>query len=113
MDSSNQTSSTGLDPNLAGLLTYVLGFVSGLVFLVLEKQSSYVRFHAYQSTIVFLAIFITNFILGFIPLIGALLGSVLSMASLVLWVVLMFKAYQGERFKLPILGDMAEERAGG
>lgn len=111
MDSTTQPSSTGLDPNLAGLLTYVLGFVSGLVFLVLEKQSPFVRFHAYQSTILFLAISITGFILGFIPLIGSLLGSVLGLASLVLWVVLMLKAYQGERFKLPILGDMAEERA--
>lgn len=111
MDSTTQPSSTGLDPNLAGLLTYVLGFVSGLVFLVLEKQSSYVRFHAYQSTILFLAISITGFILGFIPLIGSLLRSVLSVASLVLWVMLMLKAYRGERFKLPILGDMAEERA--
>lgn len=111
MDSRSQPSSTGLDPNLAGLLTYVLGFVSGLVFLVLEKQSAYVRFHAYQSTIAFLALSTTGFILGFIPLIGSLLGSVLSLASLVLWLVLMLKAYKGERFKLPILGDMAEERA--
>ena len=112
MDSSNQTSSTGLDPNLAGLLTYVLGFVTGLLFLVLEKQSPYVRFHAYQSTIVFLAVFIATFILGFVPLIGPLLSSALSLGSLAWWVVLMLKAFQGERFKLPILGDMAEERAG-
>ncbi len=112
MDSTNQPSSTGLDPNLAALLTYVLGFISGLVFLVLEKQSAYVRFHAYQSTIAFLALAIASFILTFIPLIGALLGSVLSLASLVLWVMLMIKAYQGERFKLPILGEMAEERSG-
>ena len=112
MDSQSQPSSTGLDPNLAGLLTYVLGFISGLVFLVVEKKSAYVRFHAYQSTIAFLAIWITSIILGFIPLIGGLLGVALSLASLVLWVVLMMKAFQGERFKLPILGDMAEERAG-
>jgi uncharacterized membrane protein len=112
VDSESQPSSTGLDPNLAGLLTYVLGFISGLVFLVVEKKSAYVRFHAYQSTIAFLALSITSFILGFIPVIGALLGSALSLASLALWVVLMIKAFQGERFKLPILGDMAEERAG-
>ena len=59
----------------------------------------------------FLAVSIASFLFGLIPLIGGLLGSVLSLASLVLWVVLMIKAYQGERFKLPILGDMAEERA--
>ena len=88
MDSSSQPSSTGLDPNLAGLLTYLLGFVSGLVFLVVEKQSPYVRFHAYQSTIASLALSITLFILGFIPLIGSLLGWVLSLAALLVWVLM-------------------------
>ena len=113
MDTTSQPSSTGLDPNLAGLLTYLLGFVSGLIFLVLEKQSPYVRFHAYQSTIAFGTLIIAGFVLGLLPLVGDLLGSVVRLATLVLWVVLMFKAYQGERFKLPIVGDMAEERAGG
>ena len=113
MDSANQSSSsTGLDPNLAGLLTYLLGFVTGLIFLVIEKENSYVRFHAYQSTIVFLAFFVASFVVGFIPLVGPLLSAVLSLASIVLWVLLMYKAFQGERFKLPVLGDMAEERSG-
>jgi len=112
MESTNQPSSTGLDPNLAGLLTYLLGFVTGLVFLVIEKQSSYVRFHAYQSTIVSLGLFIASFVLAAIPLLGAILVLVLNGVSLVLWVLLMVKAFQGERFKLPILGDLAEERSG-
>ena len=106
-----QPSSTGLDPNLAGLLAYLAGFISGLVLLVLEKESEYVRFHAYQSTITFLALCVALFLLGLIPLIGALLGPLLSIASLALWVLLMVKAFQGERFKLPVLGDMAEERS--
>jgi len=111
VNTANQPSSTGLDPNLAGLLTYLLGFITGLIFLIVEKQSAYVRFHAYQSTIVFLVLMVASVVLTFIPLIGALLGSALSLLSVALWVILMFKAYQGERFKLPILGDMAEERS--
>jgi uncharacterized membrane protein len=112
MDAADQTSSTGLDPKLAGLLSYLLGFISGLVFLVLEKQSSFVRFHAYQSTIAFLSLFVVNIVLTFVPLLGGLLSALLGLASLVIWIVLMVKAFQGERFKLPVIGDMAEERAG-
>ena len=112
-ESDSEQSSTGLDPNLAGLLTYLFLFVTGLVFLVLEKKSSYVRFHAYQSTVTFVGLLVVNIVLGFIPLIGNIISNVLGLATLALWVLLMVKAFQGERYKLPILGDMAEERAGG
>ncbi len=112
MDANSQPSSTGLDPKLAALLSYVFGFVTGLVFLVLEKENSFVRFHAYQSTITFLGLFVVNLVLSFVPLLGPLLTMVLGLASTVIWIVLMVKAFQGERFKLPVLGDMAEERAG-
>lgn len=104
-------SSTGLDPRLAALLSYLLGFITGLVFLVLEKQNAYVRFHAYQSTILFLGIGVTSFVLGFVPLIGPLLDAVLGAAAFVLWILLMLKAFQGVQYKLPMLGDMAEERS--
>jgi uncharacterized membrane protein len=108
----SQESSLGLDPNIAGLLTYLFGAFSGIVFLVLEKKNSFVRFHAYQSTVTFLAIFVVNVVIGIIPLIGGLITSLIGLASVVLWVLLMIKAFQGERFKLPMVGDMAEERAG-
>jgi uncharacterized membrane protein len=108
----SEESSLGLDPKLGGLLTYLFGFITGILFLVLEKKSSFIRFHAYQSTITFLAIFVLNIVLGVIPLIGTLASPVIGLASLVLWVLLMVKAFQGERFKLPMVGDMAEERAG-
>lgn len=104
-------SSTGLDPTLAALLAYLVGFVSGLVFLVIEKQSAYVRFHAMQSTITFLALFVISIVAGFIPVIGGLIGAAVTILSLVLWVFLMVKAFQGEWYKLPTIGDMAEERS--
>jgi len=104
-------SSTGLDPTLAALLAYLLGFVSGLVFLVIEKKSRFVRFHAMQSTLTFLALTVVSFVAGFVPLLGPLVGFVASVLGLVLWVLLMVRALQGDWYKLPMVGDMAEERA--
>ena len=105
-----EKSSTGLDVNLAALLTYLLGFITGIAFLVIEKDSRYVRFHAMQSTIVFGGLFAVNIFLGLIPLLGWLFSFLLIPATFVLWIVLMFKAYQGEKFKLPYIGDMAEQQ---
>ncbi len=107
----NESSSLGLDANVAGLLCYLLGFISGILFLVLEKKSSYVRFHAFQSTFTFIALFVVQIVANRIPALGMLISFALSIVSLVLWVLLMVKAVQGERFKLPVVGDMAEERA--
>jgi len=101
-------SSTGLEENVAGFFCYLLGFITGIVFLVVEKQSSFVRFHAKQSTITFLVLFVISLILGWIPVVGFLIV----MFSLVLWLLLMIKALQGQRYKLPIIGKMAEEKTG-
>jgi len=65
-------SSTGLDENVAGLLCYFLGFITGIVFLVVEKKSRFVKFHAMQSTITFLSLFVISVVLGWIPIIGLL-----------------------------------------
>lgn len=105
-------STTGLDTKLAGLLCYLLGALTGIIFLVLEKRDREVRFHAYQSTMTFISLFVLWVISQVVPLIGTLLGALIWLASLVLWVVLMFKAFSGERFKLPTVGDWAEEQAG-
>jgi uncharacterized membrane protein len=94
-------SSTGLDENVAGLLCYIAGWVSGLVFFLIEKDSKFVKFHAMQSIITFVAVVI----LAFIPIINWVIG----ILALVLWIVLMIKAYQGEKFKLPVIGDLAEK----
>jgi len=106
--------STGMDPKAAALLSYLLGFVSGIVFFVIEKENKFVRFHAMQSIIVFGGIFVLRFVLmtafGFIPSVVYMVSVMISIAGLILWVVLMVKAYQGEYFKLPVIGDMAEKQ---
>ena len=104
-------SSTGLDENVAGLLCYLFGFVTGIIFLVMEKESKFVKFHAMQSTITFLSLFVISVILGFIPIIGLLVYPIWIL-SLILWLLLMIKALRGERYALPIVGKMAEEKAG-
>lgn len=112
MDTTPNTekSSTGLEANLAGALTYLLGPITGILFLVLEKESKFVRFHAMQSTITFIVLFVVTLVLGMIPIFGWLLLLPLQLAILVLWLFLMFKAFKGEKFKLPTIGDMAERQ---
>lgn len=106
-----EKTSTGLDANLAAALSYLLGFVSGLVFLLVEKENRFVRFHAMQSLLAFGAITLLWMLLSAVPLLGIVFGVfVIIPASAILWLLLMFKAYQGEEFKLPIVGPVAAER---
>jgi uncharacterized membrane protein len=106
-----EKSSTGLDENVAGFLCYLFGFITGIVFLVVEKESRFVKFHAMQSTITFLGLFIISMIIGWIPIIGLLVYPIWIL-SLILWLFLMVKALRGERYSLPIVGKMAEEKSG-
>ena len=107
-----EKSSTGLEANIAGLLCYVLGWVSGLVFILIEKDNKFVRFHAMQSIIVFGALTIVSIIFSLIPFVGSVLSTILSLLGLVLWIVLMVKAYQGTMYKLPWAGDLADKQVG-
>ena len=103
--------SLGMQPNLAGLLCYFFGFITGLVFYFVEKKNKFVRFHAMQSIVVFGSFFVVNLVLLVLPVLGVIIGGLLSLLSLVLWILLMIKAYQGEMFKLPIAGDIAEKNS--
>jgi len=100
----------GIDQNFEALLCYVLGWITGIVFLFLEKENEYVRFHAMQSLVTFLALFIISVAIGWIPILGWLISVLISILGLVLWIMLMIKAYQGETYKLPYAGDFAEEQ---
>ena len=102
--------SLGMQANMAALLSYLLGFITGIIFYIVEKENKFVRFHAMQSMITFGALFVLQIVLGFIPVIGWILMPLVSIASLILWIILMIKAYQGEKFKLPIAGDIAEKQ---
>lgn len=103
---------TGLAPNLAGALCYLLGLITGIVFLMLEKENRFVRFHAMQSIIFSIVVFVVNIVLGFVPGFGGLISTLVSLGGAALWVVLMVKAYQGEEWELPVLGKIAREQVG-
>lgn len=106
-----EKTSTGLDANVAAALSYLVGFVTGLIFLLVEKENKFVRFHAMQSTLVFVGIVLVNILLNLVPFLGALVAVFIVIPlSAALWLFLMFKAYQGEEFKLPLVGQMAADR---
>jgi uncharacterized membrane protein len=107
---------------VAGLLCYVLGWVTGVVFFLIDKRP-YVRFHAAQSIVVFGGLHILRVVLGSVLGIGFGFGAwgafsfgflafeLIGLLSLVLWILLMIKAYQGERFRVPVAADIADSFA--
>lgn len=113
---SETKSSTGMEQNIASLLCYVLGFITGIVFILIEKDNKVVRFHAFQSLFTFLSLFILQYVLAFLLAMIApallILVTLLSLAQLVLWIFLMIKAFQNQMIKLPIVGDLAAKQAG-
>lgn len=109
---------TGLAPNLAGALSYLFSPLTGILFLVIEKQNPFVRFHAAQSIIfgiacivAWVALTILGMILGMVPLIGWLISILLSLGAGLgffgLWLFLMFQAFQGKEWEMPVVGDQA------
>ncbi len=108
--------------NIIAALTYLLGFVTGLIFLYLEpyNQDEFIRFHARQSIGFSVACFAINIVFGvFIAVLphglGALLNFLLALINLALavsWLILMYKAYNGERYRIPELADIVDSIAG-
>lgn len=121
-------SSTGLESNLAGALTYVLGFVTGVVFFLIEREDEFVRWHAAQSIAVFGGLVVLNVVLtvlgvvvglaldgvlgGLVGLLLTLVGLALGLASLVAWIGLMVTAYQGKTVRVPVFAGVADRIAG-
>jgi len=103
--------SMGMQANLAGALCYVLGIITGIIFYVVEKENKFVRFHAMQSIIVSAFFIVVSGVLMFIPVIGWIINGLMGLAGFILWLLMMFKAYQGEQFKLPVAGDIAEKNS--
>ncbi|MEM1577587.1 MAG: DUF4870 domain-containing protein [Candidatus Pacearchaeota archaeon] len=99
-----------IDENLEALLCYVLGWITGIVFLVLEKKSKFVKFHAIQSIIVFGFLTLIFIIFSSIPFIGwFIFAPLISVFSIIIWIISMIKAYNYEWFKWSIAGDIAEK----
>jgi uncharacterized membrane protein len=114
------SSQTGMSENVAGLLCYLLGWVTGLIFYLIDKRPL-VRFHAAQSIVVFGGLNIISYVLGMFLGVsvmahgwtgagtGVILLHLLHLATFVLWIFLMVRAYQGERFRVPVAADLADQ----
>ncbi len=106
----------GLDENVAGLLCYILGWITGLIFLLIDKRP-FVKFHAAQAIAMSIAVTVLYFVLAVfigmmhfmhLGLLALLLYPLLGLALFILWIFVMYKAYQHEKYKLPIIGDLVE-----
>jgi uncharacterized membrane protein len=112
--------SMGLDANVAALLSYVLTWVTGLVFFLVEKENRFVRFHAMQSILfgaswfiiailfMFISITLAMMDIGILSLLFWPIRLIFWLGFFAVWIMLLIKAYQGQMFKLPIIGKMAE-----
>ena len=109
--SSSSETTTGLAPNVAGLLCYVGWWISGIVFVVLEKKSTSVRFHAWQSIVTFGVLTVVQIAIAVIPFVGWILSPLVWILSVVLWILLMVQAGSGKMWKLPWVGNWAEKQA--
>jgi uncharacterized membrane protein len=100
----------GLSENVAGCLSYALQPITGIVFLVCERENRFVRFHALQSIVTFIALYIINWLfnllLGWVPIIGGLGSWLCGVITFALWIYLMYTTYNGGTFKVPIIGDV-------
>lgn len=115
-----QPAASGMQENVAGLLCYILGWVTGIIFLLIDKRP-FVRFHAAQSIVVFGALFLLRLVLIFAFIGGSMLGfwafhalisGLLSLVTLAAWIILMVMAYQGKMFEVPIAAGIAKNMAG-
>jgi uncharacterized membrane protein len=120
-----QATSAGMTSNVAGALAYLFGFITGIIFLVLEpyKRDPFVRFHAFQSIFYNIAMIVVMIVwniitgimalaLGFLGMLFGLLGTLIGLAFFVYWIFLMYKAYNKEEYKIPFIGDFAAKQAG-
>lgn len=114
---------TGLEPNVAGALSYILGALTGILFLVIDGQRPFVRFHAMQSIVLTVAMVVLWIVLGVasmvlavIPIIGWLIGILLTLAlslgALILWIYLMYRAWSGDEWEVPYVGRWARQFGG-
>ncbi len=106
------STASGMQDNVAGLLAYVT-IIPAIVFLVVApyNQNKFIRFHAFQCIFLTVALIATDIVLGFVPIVGLMLIPLVGLAGLVLHIVCAIKAYGNQKFKLPVIGDLAEKQA--
>jgi len=106
----NQATSTGLDENIAAALAYPFGFITGLIFLLLEKENQFVKFHALQSIFTSISLMVLFTVIGLIPIIGIIISLLMTPVMIIVSILLIYKAYKGEWFKVPFIGDLVENQ---
>jgi len=119
-----QTAQSGMSENVAAFLCYLVGWVTGIIFFLIDKRP-FVRFHAAQSIVVFGGLHVINIIVGIVFGagmmmrggfgafgMGAALYGLIGLVSFILWILLMVKAYQHEKFEVPIAGGIAKSFSG-
>ena len=84
--------------------------MTGIVFLLIEKDNSFVRFHAMQSIVIFVPLTIASFVVGFLPFVGGLLGVLVQLATIIIWLFMMYQAFSEKLYKFPYAGDFAESQ---
>jgi uncharacterized membrane protein len=92
----------------AGTLCYLFGWVGGLIFLLLERDSRFVRFHAMQSLLFFGILSALEWVCSYLPFFGSI-GGALGLIMFIGWIVLMVKAHRGQYYRLPLFGDLADQ----
>jgi uncharacterized membrane protein len=111
------TTSAGMTENVAGALCYLVGFITGIIFLVIApyNQNKFIRFHAFQSIFLNVSWIAVWILVSFLAIlthgIGILLYPLVGLGFFVLWLYMMFSAFNNKRVKLPIIGDLAEKQA--
>lgn len=105
----DEITSTGLERNVAATLAYSVGLVTGILFLIIEKDDKFVRFHAMQSIVTNLIAIIVNWLLIF-SIIGIVLVPLWLLFAIIVWVTLMYKAYKDEEYELPYVGKFVKEK---
>ena len=112
--------SLGLEENFEAVLCYFGVWITGLIFYFVEDKNKFIRFHAMQSILVFLPLTILAWIFGgFFGIFNygpawiffAWISWIFWVLVLILWIILMLKAYQMQKFKVPIVGDIAEKHS--
>lgn len=106
----NRATSTGLDENIAAALAYPFGFITGLIFLLLEKENQFVKFHALQSIFTSISLMVLFTVIGLIPIIGIIISLLMTPVMIIVSILLIYKAYKGEWFKVPFIGDLVENQ---
>ena len=108
--SANRAPGANLAPEFMAALSYIAGAISGVIVLLVEKQDRFVRFHAMQSIVTFLVVLVAQVLVRNLPLWSAWLSNAFFLCVIALWAVLIYQAFMGRRYKLPYIGDFAEQQ---